>query len=260
MEINFWKYHGTGNDFVMIDDRDSVFPDANKELVVALCHRRFGIGSDGLILIRNHAEYDFEMIFFNPDGSQSFCGNGSRCAVAFARDIGIKKEQYRFLSTDGSHEAYLLENGEVKLSMHSVQGYTTYGDDLFIHTGSPHYIRFCEKLDEVDLIAVGRAVRYGDLFKSKGGTNVNFVQVASDRVRVRTYERGVEDETWSCGTGVTAVALASAIKYAHTSPVNIAVKGGDLKVFFTREGEDRFSDIWLQGPAQAIFKGQILMR
>ncbi|MFN3916773.1 MAG: diaminopimelate epimerase [Flavobacteriales bacterium] len=254
MEIKFWKYHGTGNDFVMIDDRSNRFPQHDIDLIVHLCHRRFGIGSDGLILIQNHADYDFNMVFFNPDGSQSFCGNGSRCAVAFAHAIGIEKEHYHFLSTDGLHEAYLLPNGEVKLSMHDVKGFETIGKDLFLDTGSPHYIQFCAAVDNLDVVSEGRIIRYSVKYKEQG-VNVNFVEFQNEEILVRTYERGVEDETWSCGTGVTAAALATSITHQVQSPVNVRVKGGALKVFFSKQGDGSYVNIWLQGSTQPIFQG-----
>lgn len=254
-EIKFHKYQGTGNDFIMIDNRDKGFDRKNIRLVKQLCHRRFGIGADGLILIEEHPKADFEMVYFNSDGSQSLCGNGSRCAVHFARHLKIIGENAQFMAIDGLHEAYMMKE-QVYLRMHNVNKVERFEDDLFINTGSPHYIRFVKELPGINVLEEGRKIRHSDLYKSEG-TNVNFAEPTDDgKVYVRTYERGVEDETLSCGTGVTAVALASSY-LGYKSPVKLITPGGQLQVAFTVKGEDQFTDIHLSGPATPVFEGTI---
>lgn len=258
MRISFRKYQGTGNDFVLIDNRSKYFDHSNLEAVRYICHRKFGIGSDGLILIENHSEYDFNMVFFNPDGSQSFCGNGSRCAVQFAYDLGIIKQKHtEFISTDGWHEAYVLENNSVKLKMSNVSNINSQLEFDFMNTGSPHYVAFKSNLNELDLIAEGSEIRYAKTYESIGGTNVNFIQELENSFQVRTYERGVENETLSCGTGVTACALSIALKKGiKEGEVRLETKGGLLSVTF-KKGATGFEDIWLQGPATFVFDGVI---
>jgi len=256
MKIPFYKYQGTGNDFVMIDNRNNVFDKTNLELVKQLCNRKFGIGADGLILIENLDDLDFNMIYFNADGTQSFCGNGSRCAVSFAKHLGIIDSQAMFLSTDGEHEAWINKNGEVSLKMHDVKNIEKGEEHYYINTGSPHYIKEIEKVSGFDVYTAGKAIRNNDRFKTEG-TNVNFVEFTSENIKIRTYERGVEDETLSCGTGVTATALAWADKYQMAyGKVPVATEGGELSVGFKRNGNE-FSDIWLIGPAEQVFKGEI---
>ena len=210
MKIKFDKYQGTGNDFIIIDNRNIHFDKNNIELVQHLCDRKFGIGSDGFILIENHAELDFDMIFFNPDGSQSFCGNGSRCAMAFAKELGLISDFAKFNSTDGYHEASINSNGLVKLKMHNVSNIEVSESHHYMDTGSPHYNCFEKNIDTIDVVARGREIRYNQRFKEIG-TNVNFIEQLSRGIKVRTYERGVENETLSCGTGVTACALSTAL-------------------------------------------------
>ena len=255
--MNFYKYQGTGNDFVMIDNRNNVFDKSNIEVIQQLCDRRFGIGADGLILIENIEGLDFNMIYFNADGSQSFCGNGSRCAVSFAKYLGIIQSKALFLSTDGEHEAWINEQGEVSLKMHNVEGIEKGNDYYFINTGSPHYILNVRDVEEVNVVEIGRKVRYNNRFEAEG-THVNFVCYKNDGLEIRTYERGVEDETLSCGTGVTAAALSWADKF-NKSDGKIVVKsrGGKLQVAFKRDEMGKFSDIWLIGPAVQVFKGEV---
>jgi diaminopimelate epimerase len=256
MFLKFYKYQGTGNDFVMIDNRENVFDKNNIQLVQMLCDRKFGIGADGLILIENIEDLDFNMIYFNADGTQSFCGNGSRCAVAFAKFLGIIEKQAMFLSTDGEHEAWITENGEVSLKMHDVESIEKGNDFYFINTGSPHYITEVSNLKEIDVLEKGKAIRYNERFNLEG-TNVNFVKYNEESIEVRTYERGVENETLSCGTGVTATALAWADKYKLSyGKVPIITQGGQLSVGFKRN-EKGFNDIWLIGPATYVFKGEL---
>lgn len=252
--ISFFKYQGTGNDFVMIDNRDLAFDKNDLTLISKLCDRRFGIGADGVILIEDSKQADFEMVYFNPDGSQSLCGNGSRCAVMFAHFLGMVGDETKFIAIDGEHEAR-IEDGLVYLKMHDVQSYEQIGKDYLIDTGSPHYIRFVENTEAIDPVIEGRAVRYSDRF-SQYGVNVNFLEkVDRETVKIRTYERGVENETLSCGTGCTAAALSLAINDELES-VNLQAMGGDLRVDF-RKVDSGFSDIYLIGPAKAVFQGQI---
>jgi diaminopimelate epimerase len=255
MEITFYKYQGTGNDFVMIDDRSHLIDDKNLDLVKRLCDRKFGIGADGLILIRNHPDFDFEMIYFNADGSQSMCGNGARCAVAFSAFLGIVREKTSFLAIDGPHEA-ILRADQVELLMGNVQEIKEMSKDYFVNTGSPHHIRFVENIEEYPVFQEGKTVRYDSVY-SPAGTNVNFLEpIATDEVFVRTYERGVENETLSCGTGVTAGALVFGSQ-KNLNHVKIKTLGGNLSVKFNKNGQGGFQDIWLIGPAEQVFSGKI---
>lgn len=252
--ISFHKYQGTGNDFVMIDNRERTFDRKDLSLVSRLCDRRFGIGADGVILIENSDKADFEMVYFNPDGSQSLCGNGSRCAVMFAKFLGIIGHQTKFLAIDGEHEAR-IDGDLVYLKMHDVSSYEKIGEDYLIDTGSPHYIRYVSNTEAIDPVIEGRAVRYSDRF-SKYGVNVNFLEkVNGETLKIRTYERGVENETLSCGTGCTAAALSMAID-TDISSVNLEAMGGKLRVDFVK-ANGGFSNIYLIGPAEAVFQGQI---
>lgn len=254
-KISFHKYQGTGNDFIMIDNRESVFDSTNLERVSQLCDRKFGIGADGLILIEESDKADFEMVYFNPDGSQSLCGNGSRCAVMFAHHLGMIGTQTTFHAIDGLHEAEIKDD-QVHLKMHDVDQVEKIGEDYLIDTGSPHYIKKVDSTDSLDPVSEGRKVRYADRFKEEG-VNVNFVeQIAPDAVKIRTYERGVENETLSCGTGCTAVALSIGLEQARLNEVKLEAMGGELKVSF-KKVEDGFKDIFLIGPAKFVFKGQI---
>jgi diaminopimelate epimerase len=255
--IDFFKYQGTGNDFIMIDDRENRFPRQDQALIERLCHRRFGIGADGLILIRNDPDFDFRMIYFNADGAEgSMCGNGGRCIVRFAHDLGLFTDRTRFIAVDGEHTATVSDE-EVFLKMSDVQEIVDRSGKTFLNTGSPHVVEFVSDLDSLDVVKEGRTIRYSDPF-APGGTNVNFVEQLSDgTLYVRTYERGVEDETYSCGTGVTAVALAASQQLAITGPVAIKTIGGNLRVSFATLADTQFNDIDLIGPAERVFMGQI---
>lgn len=259
--LHFHKYQGTGNDFVMLDDRAAQFDVANDQLVRHLCDRRRGIGADGLILLRLHPAYDFEMVYFNADGFVgSMCGNGGRCTVAFARQLGIIETQTRFLAADGPHEAHIDPDGTVHLRMQDVAGHQEVDADVFLDTGSPHLVRFlpARTLAELNVFAEGRAIRYSDRFRAQG-TNVNFVEApaeAGEPWQVRTYERGVEDETQSCGTGVTAVALAAS-RHGAASPVHLRTPGGTLQVSFEAQADGSFTRVYLSGPATRVFEGSV---
>ncbi len=267
MTINFFKYQGTGNDFVMIDDRNEQFPASDQALIERLCHRRFGIGADGLILLQNdsgfdgqpndEARYDFRMVYFNADGAEgSMCGNGGRCIVRFAHDLGLFESKTRFVAIDGEHKAE-VRGDEVFLKMSPVLASENRSGLTFLDTGSPHVVQFVDDVESLDVVAEGRAIRYSSGFQP-GGTNVNFAQVIDHQtVFVRTYERGVEDETYSCGTGVTAVALAASQQRNVSKPVLIQTIGGNLRVSFESAANGQFDTIYLIGPAQRVFSGTI---
>lgn len=241
MEINFYKYQGAGNDFVIIDDRMETFDRANTALVASLCDRRFGIGADGLMLLRSKEGYDFEMIYYNSDGNESsMCGNGGRCIVAFAYHQGIVGESCSFIAVDGPHEANILERGNeqwVSLKMINVPELEEGDGYVYMNTGSPHYVVFNDdNLSTMNLVQEAKAIRYNERFKAVG-TNVNFVTIQDGILHIRTYERGVEDETLACGTGVTAAVLAAhAMQRTSANELNVKALGGDLKVLF-EQGE-----------------------
>ena len=256
-DIRFYKYQGTGNDFVLMDDRQAHWDLANLPLIQALCNRKFGIGADGLILIRSHADYDFEVVYFNADGSQSFCGNGARCAVAFAAYLEIIDQKTRFLAIDGPHEAY-LDQGLVALKMGDVSEISESLGDAFVHTGSPHHVRWVEQLDDYPVLEQGQLLRHDPCY-APGGSNVNFVEkIRDNEIFVRTFERGVENETLSCGTGVTAAALVCGA-LTQQKDIQIRTLGGDLRVTFEGNAHIEFTNIWLIGPAQQVFSGQFCL-
>ncbi len=254
--MQFTKYQGTGNDFVIIDDRNAQFPIDNTALIARMCDRKFGIGADGLILLRNHADYDFQMIYFNADGRESsMCGNGGRCIVAFAHQLQIIDNQTIFLAIDGEHEAR-ISGQTVELKMSDVRQ-TESGEGFYtLNTGSPHYIKFVDSISEVDVFTDGKKIRNSEPFKADG-INVNFVEPTTNGIRVATYERGVEDETLSCGTGVTAAALAYYLEngYSVGHAISVETKGGNLEVRF-QPNEEGFSEIWLCGAAVWVFEGR----
>ena len=256
--LAFSKYQGTGNDFILIDNRNHIFPENKSRLIPFLCDRKFGIGSDGLILIENHPEHDFEMIFYNPDGSQSFCGNGSRCAVAFANQLGIIDNKTTFLAIDGPHLATLIDQN-VRVKMADSKLPEKYLNGQFIHTGSPHFIQYVSNIHNYPVFDEGKAIRNKSEIFGKGGTNVNFVEeLAKGSVFVRTFERGVENETLSCGTGVTAVALVYGFDKGLNS-VMIETPGGKLKVDFEKDPGSGFKNIYLTGPAVQVFEGEFFI-
>jgi diaminopimelate epimerase len=257
MGIPFYKYQGTGNDFVLIDDRSQTFP-VSKALIASICHRRFGVGSDGLILLQNAEGYDFKMVYFNADGGEgSMCGNGGRCVVRFANDLGLFSDSTKFIAVDGEHEAS-VSGDTIRLKMSNVRGVEQYEEFDFINTGSPHYITYVDHIEEVDVVNIGSEIRYGSVYGPKGGTNVNFVEVIEDNhLSVRTYERGVEDETYSCGTGVTACALSAHLHKGWAGPVTVETIGGTLEVAYNETAPGEFNDIYLIGPAVKVFEGNL---
>lgn len=253
MTIEFHKYQGTGNDFVMIDDRSGFFPMEDKKLISFLCDRKMGVGADGVILIQNHPDLDFRMVYFNPDGSQSLCGNGSRCAIAFAKTLGVIGDQTTFETTDGVHDAF-IEGEIVHFHLHDVSRTKKHETGYFINTGSPHHVELVQDVNTTDILQIGSKIRYSEQY-APAGTNVNFLEQAADHIKVRTYERGVENETLSCGTGVTACALAAS-DLNYTSPVSVQTLGGKLTVSFEKNTTG-FTNIYLAGPAKKVYEGTI---
>lgn len=258
MIVDFYKYQGTGNDFVILDNRQNQYDSLTTKQVKKICHRRFGIGADGLMLLNNTAGYDFEMKYYNSDGNpSSMCGNGGRCLVKFAWHMGIHKAEYRFLAIDGEHIAEIETDGIVRLKMVDVNNVTYHASHYVLNTGSPHFVKFAKNILEVDVVATGRDVRYSKEFAAEG-INVNLVEVTDeDSIYVRTYERGVEDETMSCGTGVTAAALISAHNDRGFNRVEVTTPGGNLSVEFDKIDDTHFTNIWLCGPAELVYKGSM---
>lgn len=260
MRIHFYKYQGTGNDFVLIDNRTNEIQ-LTKEQVAFLCDRRFGIGADGLMMLELEPGADFKMVYFNSDGNESsMCGNGGRCISAFAKKMGLINDRAKFIAIDGLHEAVIHE-GFVSLKMNDVKSIEKTDDFFFLNTGSPHYVKFVDDIKHYNVFEEGKKIRNNERFVAEG-TNVNFIEKLEDAVFVRTYERGVENETLSCGTGVTASALVAAINGAATGKnyCKIATLGGDLRVKFDKVLESNFYNIWLEGPAEFVFEGDIELK
>ena len=258
MILNFYKYQGTGNDFIIIDNRSLLFDKSNSNNIAKLCDRRFGIGADGLILLENHPKVDFRMVYYNADGNESsMCGNGGRCITAFAKFLGVIDDETTFEAIDGLHKAKIYD-GIVKLQMQDVSNIETFETHLFLDTGSPHHVELVDNLKDFDVKNKGEAIRYGAPY-NKVGSNINFVnQISENSFAVRTYERGVEDETLSCGTGVTAVALAMhKCGKTRAKEVNLQTEGGELKIAFDVSEHGGYSNIWLIGPAAQVFKGEV---
>ncbi len=257
MKISFYKYHGTGNDFVILDNRDNRYDSITPQQVKFLCERRFGIGADGLMLLNLREGYDFEMIYYNADGNpSSMCGNGGRCLVKFADSMGIHKLTYRFIASDGDHEAE-IDKKIIRLKMKDVDKLEQHSNYTVVDTGSPHYVKFMNDLSGTNVVEAGKNIRYNQHFAEKG-INVNFVESTGDStIFVRTYERGVEDETLSCGTGVTAASLVSAHNERGFNRVGVRTPGGMLSVEFNKVGDQEFTDIWLCGPATFVYQGEI---
>ncbi len=260
MTVEFYKYQGAGNDFVILDNRNNNLNLSTLQ-INKICNRRFGVGADGLMTLKNHDNYDFSMTYYNSDGKEgSMCGNGGRCILAFSQRIGINKNPLKFIATDGPHDGEIIEehNNEslVKLKMIDVSQFETAENYYVIDTGSPHYIQFTNKLATKNVFKEGKKIRNSKPFKNEG-INVNFVEANDNNLFVRTYERGVENETLACGTGVTASALAYAVKNnLEQESIQIKTLGGDLKVSFKKSG-GIFKSIWLEGPATFVFKGKI---
>jgi diaminopimelate epimerase len=256
MTIVFNKYQGAGNDFIIIDNRKGRFNPSDSGLIKKLCDRRFGIGADGLILIKDSSEYNFEMQYFNSDGFEgSMCGNGGRCSADFALKNGITCNNMIFRAIDGTHKA-ISDKGIIRLQMNDVKDSVIIRDNYFINTGSPHYVIFKQNIDNIDVYNEGKRIRLSKDF-APGGTNVNFVEVQESGIYVRTFERGVEDETLACGTGVTASAIATALTgTTDKNSVDVRTRGGNLNVEFNIKGSE-VTDIWLSGPATFVYEGEI---
>jgi diaminopimelate epimerase len=258
MELEFYKYQGTGNDFVMIDNRSNTFPKENTQLVAHLCDRRFGIGADGLILLDTDATTDFRMVYYNSDGNlSSMCGNGGRCLVAFAKKLNVIQNETTFMASDGLHHATVGADGIVSLQMIDVAEIKNTQDYSFLNTGSPHHVQIVEDLQHFNVKENGAAIRYGNLY-GQAGSNINFVKKIDETTfSLRTYERGVEDETLACGTGATAVAIAmNATGQTNSNEINLNVEGGKLAVSFDKVNE-KYTNVFLKGPAEFVFKGTI---
>ncbi|MCH4895746.1 diaminopimelate epimerase [Marinilabiliaceae bacterium JC040] len=256
MNIDIYKYHGAGNDFILIDNRLNNYTLDTKHIAF-LCDRHLGVGADGLMILENDAEHDFKMRYYNSDGKEaSLCGNGSRCIVRFAKDLNIIENKTSFMAFDGVHEAEIFTNDYVKLQMQDVSYIKDYSDHYFLDTGSPHAIFFVNINDDIDIYNEGKRIRNSDLYR-KEGTNVNFVKIFDSYINVATYERGVENETLSCGTGC----VASAITFHHQSKsksnsIDIKAKGGNLNVSFNFEN-GIYKNIFLEGPTCFVFKTKI---
>ena len=261
MIVPFSKYQGTGNDFILLDNRNGDFSALQNQQIRFLCDRNFGIGADGLICLENKEGYDFYMRYFNSDGNESsMCGNGGRCITAYAHAIKITGLETKFSAIDGEHQAQIKSINPfiVKLKMGDVPVTEKMGNDIFINTGSPHYVRFVTDVGKIDVLEEARAIRYGNDFRSEG-TNVNFVQPTESGLKIRSYERGVENETLSCGTGVTASVLAGVVSgkiKARRGVCEVKTLGGLLSVYYEAD-DGGFTDVWLEGEAKFVFAGQI---
>lgn len=258
MKLNFHKYQGTGNDFVMIDNRNDDFPKENIKLIEHLCDRRFGIGGDGLILLESDSTTNFKMVYYNSDGNQStMCGNGGRCIVAFAKNLTIIKNQATFNAIDGLHNATIDQNEIVSLQMQDVSDIKIEKEYVFLNTGSPHHVTLVENLPIYNVKENGSRIRNSDLYR-KEGSNVNFVtQISNNEFTIRTFERGVEDETLSCGTGATATAIAMhATGKTQSNNIKINVEGGNLEISFNKT-DNKYVNVFLKGKAEFVFSGEI---
>ncbi len=258
MQLHFFKYQGTGNDFILADNRKNEYGHLNQVQIHQLCDRRFGIGADGLMLLNEKPGFDFEMKYYNSDGNESsMCGNGGRCITAFAKNLGIVSSNADFIAIDGLHKSEIDEQGYVKLHMNDVNNILVNETYTELNTGSPHYVHFTDYVDEMDMKKEGKLIRYSPKYK-EDGINVNFVEkLAEHSIFVRTYERGVEDETLSCGTGVTASAIAFKVDAIGEQHVKVKTLGGDLEVFFTIENKNAVHSVLLCGKAEFVFEGSI---
>lgn len=258
MKLIFHKYQGTGNDFVMIDNRKNDFPKENIKLIEHLCDRRFGIGGDGLILLENDSQTNFKMVYYNSDGNQStMCGNGGRCLVAFAKSLNVIKNQATFNAIDGLHNATIDQNGIVSLQMQDVSEIKIETDYIYLNTGSPHHVTMVENLPLYNVKENGSRIRNSDLY-GKVGSNINFAtQITDNEFKIRTFERGVEDETLSCGTGATATAIAMhATNKTKSNSIKINVEGGNLEISFDFI-DNKYINVFLKGKAKFVFAGEI---
>lgn len=256
MNVHFHKYHGTGNDFILIDNRQGKI-ELSKEQVAFLCHRHYGIGADGLMLLQTEPGYDFRMVYYNSDGGEStMCGNGGRCITAFAKELSLVSDKAHFVAIDGTHSATIGADGNISLEMIDVTEIVHHDGYSILNTGSPHYIEWVNDVQQAPVITRGREIRYAKEF-SPGGINVNFVQRLEEGLWVRTYERGVEDETLSCGTGVTASAIAATGEATGTFHIPIHTPGGQLSVSFQKQNASTAQNVILSGHVTFVFEGNI---
>lgn len=258
MFIDFYKYQGTGNDFILINNHHFLFPKENLALIEKLCNRKFGIGADGLMLLESSDAYDFKMVYYNSDGNEStMCGNGGRCIAAFAHQLGISGKKGKFLAIDGEHD-FEITPDTVRLKMIDVVDINAKNENMefVLFTGSPHVVQFRSAIDKLDIIKEAHSIRYNEEY-AQAGINVNYVELKDGKIKMRTYERGVEDETLSCGTGTVAAALSFAVQNnLEKGKVDIETPGGTLAVSFNKY-QNEFREIWLEGPAQFVYKGSI---
>ncbi len=255
MKIHFYKYHGTGNDFILIDNRNNEFAFIDKNIIYKMCSRNFGIGADGLMLLNNHNKYDFEMDYYNADGSGStMCGNGGRCIVAFAKKLNIVNNSTTFIASDGVHEATINNNDIVKLKMTDVVSFKSDKENFIIDTGSPHYVIFKDDIKKINVLYEGKKIRNSNKFIKKG-INVNFISENNNEIYIRTYERGVENETLSCGTGSVASAIAYYLKFKpNSNSIDLKTLGGNLKIKFEKTSNG-FKNVYLEGKTKFVFEG-----
>lgn len=259
MLVEFSKYHGTGNDFIMLDGRKTDSKILTSDVIARLCDRHFGIGADGLIILAESETQDFKMIYYNADGKVgSMCGNGGRCTVAFAHELGIINQTCNFEASDGLHSATVLVDGSVRLKLNDVEEIQQLEDGVFLDTGSPHFILFRMQIDRINVVNEGRKIRNESRFEH--GTNVNYVELAAPGIKVRTYERGVENETLSCGTGVTASAIAAYHSgLIKSTKIAVAAPGGNLQVDFDKPDAGKVRNLFLTGPVEKVFEGKLLL-
>lgn len=258
-KIQFEKYQATGNDFIIIDDRNNSF-DLSQSEIESICHRRFGIGADGLILLQNSNIADFKMVYFNSDGKPgTFCGNGSRCIAMFAYKKGITGDKLKFEASDGLHFAEIIDDESVCVEMIDVNDITEFSDGYYLNTGSPHFIKIVQDLNEIDIYNEGKKISRENRFYTKS-TNVNFIEVITNGLKIGTFERGVEDETYSCGTGAIAAAVVYNYAFEPDNKLfNIFAKGGLLKVSFNVDGK-QYSNIKLSGKTLKVFEGSAFLK
>jgi len=260
MNLHFFKYQGCGNDFIILDNRSKEIKLSTQQ-INKLCNRHFGIGADGLMLLENEKDFDFKMVYYNSDGNESsMCGNGGRCITAFAKQLNIIKDNAHFMAIDGEHESHITDN-IISLKMNDVPLIEKHEGYYYLNTGSPHVVKWVENIDSYNVFEEGKKIRYSEPYKSGGGTNVNFIQLKKDKLFVRTYERGVEDETLACGTGVTAAALVEAMVHntSYTNFCDMVTLGGNLTVTYHKQDDGFFTDIWLKGPATFVFEGDYIL-
>ncbi len=259
-EIHFQKWQATGNDFIIVDNRNKILKNLSSEWISMICDRNFGVGADGFMFIQNHQNLDFEMRYFNADGNEAeMCGNGARSIIGFARSLGIIADSTTFQAIDGIHNGWITRQDHYRIKMVDVDVINSVDRGLFLNTGVPHLVIVTADPDQIAIVKQGREIRYSKEF-APDGTNVNFIDNRSDIIRMRTYERGVENETLSCGTGAVASAIATEyMNNSGKSKYEVQASGGLLKISFNRSDTDQFRDIYLEGEAKMVFKGDIVV-